>query len=85
LPRVTQTQAYHIVREALINARRHAQAQQVQITVERYNGLAQFTIVDDGCGFNLNEIDGQPHLGLSIMPTRAERCGGLLEVNSAPG
>ena len=35
LPRVAQTQAYHIVREALINARRHAQAQRVQITVER--------------------------------------------------
>jgi two-component system nitrate/nitrite sensor histidine kinase NarX len=85
LPRVAQTQAYHIVREALINARRHAQAQHVRITVERNDGLAQFTIADDGCGFDPNEIDGQHHLGLSIMRTRAQRCGGSLEVRSEPG
>ncbi len=85
LPKVAQTQAYHIVREALINAQRHAQAQQVQITVERSNGLAQFTIADDGCGFDPAHIDGQHHLGLSIMRTRVERCGGSLEVKSEPG
>jgi two-component system nitrate/nitrite sensor histidine kinase NarX len=85
LPRVAQTQAYHIVREALVNARRHAQAQHVQITVERSNGSAQFSVADDGCGFVPTEIDGHHHLGLSIMRTRAERCGGTLDVRSAPG
>jgi two-component system nitrate/nitrite sensor histidine kinase NarX len=82
---LTQTQAYHNVREALINVRRHAQAQHVQITVERSGGCAQLTIADDGCGFNPMEIDGAHHLGLSIMRTRAERCGGSLEVKSEPG
>jgi len=85
LPRVTQTQAYHIVRETLINAQQHAQAQHVQITVERCHDLARFTIVDDGRGFNPTEIDGKHHLGLSIMRTRAERCGGSLDVKSEPG
>ena len=85
LPRVAQTQAYHIVREALINARRHAQAQCVQIMVDRSDGHALFTIADDGRGFNPTETDGAHHLGLSIMRTRAERCGGTLEVKSEPG
>lgn len=85
LPRVAQTQAYHIVREALINVQRHAQAQHVQITVERRHGLAQFAIVDDGRGFNPAGVDRQQHLGLSIMRTRAERCGGSLDVKSEPG
>jgi two-component system nitrate/nitrite sensor histidine kinase NarX len=85
LPRVAQTQAYHIVREALINARRHAQAQRVQINVARNNGMAQISITDDGCGFDPNDIKGQHHLGLSIMRTRAGRCGGTLEVKSAAG
>ncbi len=85
LPRVAQTQAHHIVREALINARRHARAQHIQITVERSNGLAQFTMADDGCGFDPAQIDGQHHVGLSIMRTRAERCGGSLEVKSELG
>jgi two-component system, NarL family, nitrate/nitrite sensor histidine kinase NarX len=85
LPRVAQTQVYHIVREALINARQHAQAQHVQITVERSNGFAQFSIADDGRGFNPTEIDAKHHLGLSIMRTRAERCGGSLDVKSEAG
>jgi two-component system nitrate/nitrite sensor histidine kinase NarX len=85
LPRLAQVQAYHIVREALGNTRRHAQAQHVQIIVERRNGLAQFTIDDDGHGFNLAEVDGQHHLGLSIMRARAERCGGSLDVKSEVG
>jgi two-component system nitrate/nitrite sensor histidine kinase NarX len=85
LPRVAQTQAYHIVREALINARRHAQAQHVQITVERRDGLAHFTIADDGRGFDPTNVNGQHHLGVSIMRTRAERCGGSLNVKSEPG
>ncbi len=73
LPRLTQTQAYHIVREALINVRRHAHEQHVQITVERSHGLAQFVIADDGLGFNPTEIDREQHLGLNIMRARAER------------
>jgi two-component system, NarL family, nitrate/nitrite sensor histidine kinase NarX len=85
LPRVVQTQAYHIVREALLNVQRHARAQRVQITVERCNGLARFCIQDDGRGFQPEEVDRQQHLGLTIMRTRAERCGGSLQVESTPG
>jgi two-component system nitrate/nitrite sensor histidine kinase NarX len=85
LPRVTQTQAYHIVREALTNARRHAQARHVAVTVGRTNGTACFVIEDDGQGFERAGIDEQQHLGLNIMQTRAERCGGSLQVESGLG
>ncbi len=85
LPRVAQTQAYHIVREALTNIRRHAQARAAWVSVERQNGTACFVVEDDGRGFDLSAIDGQQHLGLNIMRTRAERCGGSLMVESAVG
>ncbi|CAG0935932.1 two-component system, NarL family, nitrate/nitrite sensor histidine kinase NarX [Thermoflexales bacterium] len=85
LPRVTQTQAYHIVREALTNARRHAQAQHVFVTVGRNNGTACFIVEDDGCGFDRDVVDEQQHLGLNIMRTRAKRCGGTLQVKSELG
>jgi signal transduction histidine kinase len=85
LSRVAQTQAYHIVREALINVRRHAQARHVIVTVGRINGTASFTIEDDGRGFERAAVDEQQHLGLSIMRTRAERCGGSLQVESELG
>jgi two-component system nitrate/nitrite sensor histidine kinase NarX len=85
LPPVTQAQALHIVREALTNVRRHAQAHQVRVSVMRTNGLAQFIVEDDGQGFNLEQLPGDGHLGLVIMRTRAERSGGQLAVYSALG
>ena len=62
-----------------------AEAQQVQVQVGRVNGSARFVIADDGRGFDLNNVDGGQHLGLGIMRTRAERCGGSLDVVSTPG
>jgi len=82
---VVQTQALHIVRESLVNIRRYAQAQRVQVQVGRVNGSARFVIADDGRGFDPTDVDGGQHLGLGIMRTRAERCGGALKVESTPG
>jgi two-component system nitrate/nitrite sensor histidine kinase NarX len=74
-------------REALTNVRRHAQANRVQVRVERAapRGDAHFTVEDDGRGFDPHQAAGDNHLGLLIMRTRAERSGGRLRVDSAPG
>lgn len=85
LPPLMQTQAMHIIRESLTNVRRHAQAQHVVVRVERINDHAQFTIEDDGCGFDPQAVVGDAHLGLAIMRARAERSGGTLKVESAKG
>lgn len=86
LPRVVQTQVLHIIKEALTNVRRHAQAQRVEVRVDRINGMARFGVQDDGCGFDPAAVAaGDHHLGLTIMRTRAERSGGHLNVESAPG
>jgi two-component system nitrate/nitrite sensor histidine kinase NarX len=84
LPRVAQAQVLHIVREALTNVRRHAQARQVWVRVEQVNGETCFTVEDDGRGFDPASIEGDNHLGLTIMRTRAERSGGRLIITSAP-
>lgn len=87
LPHLIQKQAMLIVREALTNIRRHAQAQQVWVSVEHNaaQNEVRFSIEDDGCGFDLAETRGNNHLGLTIMKTRAERSGGQLVVESRPG
>jgi len=82
---VVQTQALYIVREALANVRQHAQASHVQIQVQRDNGITQFTVEDNGRGFDPALIEGDEHLGLTIMQTRAERSGGDLVVDSTCG
>lgn len=82
---LNQKQALHIIREALTNIRRHAQATQVQLAVTALNGLIQFVIRDDGIGFDPSQTPGTNHLGLTIMQTRAERSHGSLTLVSAPG
>lgn len=85
LPAVAQRQALHIVREALLNAWRHADASRVTVHVERADGEAVVKVEDDGRGFDPLAVDRSAHLGLVIMRERAERTGGTLSVESAPG
>ncbi len=80
-----QTQVPLIVREALINVRKHAQAQHVVVRIDRSSGEALFAVEDDGQGFDRQHEAGDGHLGMSIMRTRAERSGGQLSIDSAPG
>jgi signal transduction histidine kinase len=55
------------------------------VRVEQGHGEACFTVEDDGCGFNPSDVLGEHHLGLTIMRIRAERSGGQVTVDSAPG
>jgi two-component system nitrate/nitrite sensor histidine kinase NarX len=80
-----QRQVVHMVREALTNVRRHAQAERVWVRVEQAHAEACFTVEDDGCGFAPSDVVGDHHLGLTIMRIRAERSGGQVTVDSAPG
>jgi two-component system nitrate/nitrite sensor histidine kinase NarX len=85
VPPLIQTQVLHIIREALTNARRHAQPQHIQVALYQDNHQFQFTITDDGQGFDPTKIQGDNHLGLAIMQTRAERSGGQFALHTAPG
>ena len=75
------------MQEALSNAGRHAQAQQIIVSLERQGDQVTVMVEDDGRGFDVNSppMDGRDHFGLSIMRARAARIGGQLEIDSAPG
>ncbi|MFC4560701.1 sensor histidine kinase [Nocardiopsis mangrovi] len=81
-----------ILREALTNVERHADARSVVVTVQTEPGHCTLTITDDGKGFGSSpdtvraaEAAGNGHYGLLGMTERAERAGGSLHVESAPG
>jgi signal transduction histidine kinase len=70
-----------IVREAVSNAGRHGEAQEVRISLTADRTLR---ITDDGRGFDpLRPKDGR--YGLVSMRERAERIGGKLNVISSSG
>jgi PAS domain S-box-containing protein len=78
---------YRIAQEAIVNARTHAQAHTVQLSVAGAGDGVVVRISDDGVGFDTQGgIEPRPgHLGLSTMVERAELLGGWCRITSAPG
>jgi PAS domain S-box-containing protein len=86
-PRVTRLLLYRIVQEALTNARRHAEASLVSITLKQRAGGFEVIVADDGIGFDVEAAQRSTdnHSGLSSMLERAEVAGGWCRIKSAPG
>ncbi len=77
----TATQLYRIVREATLNAARHACAEQIDISMQGDNGQLVLTVKDDGRGFEQKESQHTGY-GLDIMRYRANIIGADLGVQS---
>ena len=76
---------YRIAREALSHVRKHAQAREVQVSLQRLEGNVLMTVQDDGAGFNPWEEAPPGHFGIIGMGERASLLGGHLDVESHPG
>jgi len=80
---------FYIIEEAISNARKHAQADNiwVRLYVQDNNFVAE--VEDDGLGFDVDEVqvryDERGSLGMINMHERAELVGGNLVIASAPG
>lgn len=74
--------SYQIVREALANVRRHAQASEVTVAIGREDDDLVGAVTDDGVGFSAQVPTRAGHLGTQLMRQRAELVGG--EVSIAP-
>lgn len=73
-----------IVREALSNVLRHANATRASVDVEcKSGGIVNVLIDDDGIGFG-EESEMLRHYGLPIMQERAEWLGGELRLSESP-
>ncbi|MBE9541775.1 MAG: type IV pili methyl-accepting chemotaxis transducer N-terminal domain-containing protein [Proteobacteria bacterium] len=77
---------FHIVQEALTNARKYSEASEVSVAITN-NGNFAIIIEDNGKGFDLDEVKrkGHSHVGMNIMKERAIRLGGELVVESRSG
>lgn len=72
--------AYRIAAEAVLNAHRHAQAHDIDVTVRLGNGL-ELEILDHGTGMG----DVPAGVGLRSMRERAAELGGTVEFRETPG
>ncbi|MEG6523459.1 sensor histidine kinase [Desulfotomaculum sp. 1211_IL3151] len=79
---------FRIIQEALVNIKKHAQAQKIIIKMELISKRINVSIIDDGCGFCVGSIkpreDGSGY-GLLGMKERIQLLKGALMLNSTPG
>jgi signal transduction histidine kinase len=78
-----QIELFRIVQEGLANARKHAGARRVVVTIGQRFGDRVVEIRDDGVGFD-GEVDGAGQ-GMKNMRARAASIGGHFSIASAPG
>jgi signal transduction histidine kinase len=81
--------AFIIVQEAINNARKHAEASAIRVTLRQTDTLFTIRVEDDGRGFNpgiiSRDYDRRVSFGLSSMAERARLANAEFEVDSTPG
>jgi signal transduction histidine kinase len=75
---------YRVLQEALTNVAKYAQASEVRVLLQRAGERAQLRVVDNGRGFDVQQVRQGSH-GLAGMRFRLRSCGGDLVLRSAPG
>ncbi len=87
LPEEVETVAFRIVQESSSNVLSHANANNVEISLVRGEGVLHVSVKDDGSGFDTSKAkeQHQHHLGLIGMEERAKLLGGTFEIQSRPG
>src|SRR5919202_1561161 len=79
-----EQELFRLAQEALNNVLKHAHARRVQVCLELAADRAVLEVADDGAGFE-PALGGGGGFGLPGMRERAERLGGTLQIESAPG
>jgi signal transduction histidine kinase len=86
LPPILENALLRIGQEAITNAERHAQARQIEVTLEFADKQVGLSVKDDGCGFDLSQVpQTNGNFGLVGMRERAQQLHGDLVVQSQPG
>lgn len=83
-----ETVLLRTTREALTNVRKHAQADQVAVTLTYLDMLVALDVQDNGQGFDpgaLSPAESGSGFGLKSAQVQAERLGGELSIESVPG
>jgi signal transduction histidine kinase/uncharacterized protein YhfF len=81
LPAAVEATAFYIVSEALTNALKHANANEVRVEVRLLGQRLLVAVADDGCG----GADRGGGTGLAGLADRVSSLGGSLRVDSPPG
>jgi signal transduction histidine kinase len=82
-PQEVEAAVYFSVLEAMNNVAKYADASSAEITIAQRDGSLDFSVADDGRGFDPDQV--ARGTGLVGMADRLDAIGGELNVESRPG
>jgi signal transduction histidine kinase len=89
VPDALKVTMFRIVQEAFNNIARHSRASRVRLSAEKVVGVLRLEVVDNGVGFDPNEVASRRHFdrrhGYAGMRDRVDLSGGILAVETAAG
>jgi signal transduction histidine kinase len=85
LPAPIALLVYHIAREGVMNALKHAHASNMWLTVKQLGDNVELVLKDDGSGFDAEAPGPEGHYGLTMMRERATVGGGTFDMRTAVG
>ena len=80
-----ETAIFHVAQESLNNARKHARAAHVGVSLTTDSDDVTLTVHDDGAGFDATSNHSEDHNGLRNMSARARSCHGDIGIETSPG
>jgi signal transduction histidine kinase len=89
VPKDLQINIYRILQECLTNSGKHAEAQNITVSIQQQQDAMLFTVEDDGRGFDLEQLFSETSpargLGFTTMRERALLLNGKIDISSFPG
>jgi PAS domain S-box-containing protein len=86
--RLTDSQAsclYRVAQESMRNAVQHGKATELKLTLSLAGDFIELKLMDNGIGFNDDQIRQKPGLGIISMTERVRLAGGTLSLASTEG
>jgi len=84
IPKDVSICLFRILQEALRNIVKHTDSSEAKVQLSARGGWIDFSVSDEGAGFNPESVLGKGGLGLISMRERLEFIGGQLAIESQP-
>jgi signal transduction histidine kinase len=83
-PHLIETAAFRLVQEALTNVARHAEVNEVTVTLDFEPDLVKVTVLDSGKGFDMASLSPGTSTGISAMGERVSWAKGKFQISTSP-
>jgi two-component system sensor histidine kinase DegS len=76
---------FRAIQELLRNALNHSQANQITVEMDVGDSFVMVSVEDDGRGFEIQNLEQEPGMGLKLIKERVEMISGEFELTSEIG